>query len=137
MKKRRLPARTDHPAVNHPGQTHVTAVGERSGHDSGDVDARLRLSDKLVLIDRLRRRLARLQTGAQKVLKHSQVVALHLLRDRDVEDLATDELAVGDRLAAPRDRALVDAQAGNWNAELRRRQAEQRLFRRGRGRAYE
>src|SRR2546430_1881559 len=117
MKKRRLAARTDHPAVKHPGQTHVPAVGERSGHDSGDVDARLRLSNKLVLVDRLRRRLAWLQTGAQKVLEHSQVIALHLLRDRDVEELAADELAVGDRLTGARDRAFVDAQAGNWNAE--------------------
>src|SRR6266566_8229945 len=113
MKKRRLPARTDHPAVKHPGQTHVTAVGELSSHDSGDVDTRLRLPDELVLIDRLRRRLARLQTGAQKALKHTQVVALHLLRDRDVEELAADELAVGDRLAAARDRAPVDARARN------------------------
>src|SRR5882757_4345871 len=107
MKKRRLPARTDHPAVEHPGQMHVTAVGERSGHDSGDIDARLRLPDELVLVDRLRRRLAWLQTGPQKVLEHSQVVALHLLRDRYIEELATDELAVGDRFADARDRALV------------------------------
>jgi hypothetical protein len=123
--------------VKHPWQTHVTAVGERSGHDSGDVDARLGLSDELVLIDGFRRWLARLQTGAQKALKDSQVVALHLLRNRDVEDLATDEFAVGDRLAAARDHAAIHGQARNRSAELRRRQAEQRLLRRGRGRANE
>src|ERR1700719_68488 len=111
MKKRRLPARTDHAAVEHSGQTHVAAVGERSGHDSGDVDSWLGLPDELVLIDGLRWGLARLQAGTEEALKHSQVVALHLLRDRDVEELAADEFTVGDRLAAARDHAPFDAQA--------------------------
>src|SRR6185312_6813282 len=101
---------------------HVAAVGQRPGHDLGDVDSRLRPSDELVLVDGLRRRLARLQAGTQEALEHSQVVALHLLRDRDVEELAADELAIGDGLTSAGDDALVDGQLRNGKAETRRRE---------------
>ena len=111
-----LAARPHDPAVEHPGHADVVDVGVRAGHFRRDVDrAAPRDPDQRVLADRLRR------------APTPGVRASCPVYD-DVEQLAADELAVGDRLAAAGDDALRP-EARDRHAEIRRRQPEQRLLR--------
>ncbi len=90
------------------------------GHLLRDVHARRHRPDQLVVLDGLRRRNPVLERGR---------------RQRDVEELPADELAVRGRLAAARDDALRDRQVRNRRTEARRSELQQLRPGRDRGRA--
>jgi hypothetical protein len=80
-------------------------------------------ADELVLRDGLRPR------GARDRLRRSRRIAAHGEdRDRSVEQPVADQLAVGDALAAARHDALADGEGCRRDAELRRRELEERLL---------
>src|SRR5262249_1895823 len=93
-------------AVQHAGHREVLHVGEAAGDLVGNVDARLRLADDLVILRRL---------------------LLHRLFgiERDREVFPADQLAVADLLAAARDHAVGDGEIAR--AELLGGFREQRL----------
>ncbi len=112
-----LPARTHDAAVQHVGHSDVLHVHVLATDLVGDIDARHVAADKLVVGDRLLRRLAR-----------------HL----HVELPVADECAVGDgtgRIAVDRHHALRHPKTLDGRAELLGCKLQQRLPRFGRGSA--
>jgi hypothetical protein len=106
--------------VQHARDPYVAHIGRRAGDDRRDRPHRDRLADHAVCAHRLGRRIP--EDG------HAEEAG-RVARDRDrqVERLAADELAVGDRLAAAGDDAVLDRQRAHRHAELRRGHREHRL----------
>ena len=88
--------------------------------DRRDRPHRDRRADDLVLADRLPRRVRRYREAEQARQAPGD-------RDRQVQLLVLDEVAVADALAAAGDDAVRDREVCDGNSELRRSQAEERL----------
>ena len=103
-----------HAAVQHAGHAEVLHVGEFAGHLVRNVDARDRGADDLEVF---------------------RVLGLRRLGvvDRERKGLAADQLAIADGFAAAADGPGGDRELVRLDAELRRREIEQRTSRHRRG----
>ena len=107
------PRRPDHAAVQHPRHADVLNVEMLARHLARNVDARHRPADDLVLARRLRPRSAKLEPESG---------SLAFDGDRDAEQAAFDELAVGDSprgVAVHADHAVFDGELAGGDIELR------------------
>ena len=105
-------------ALSIPGKPHVGDVGRLAGHDRRDRRHRLGRADHCVLVDRLGRRGAADGDAVQRRAGD---------RDRQLQHLVLDQVAVAHGLAAARDDAVRDGEVAGRHAELRRGEPEQRL----------
>src|SRR5919206_208440 len=86
----------------HAGDADVLDVDAGAGDDAGDVDARDARADHGVLRYRLRRRLPGRDAAAERPARGRRV-HVPARRHLDVEELAAEQLPVGDGLAASGD----------------------------------
>ena len=114
---RTLAARPHHTAVQHPRNPDVLHVGVLARHLVRDVDP----DDRVRILRHRRVRRHRLRRSDARLQRH--------VRARDVEQLAADQLAVGDGLAAARDDALATVRFATGTPSFVEAMLEQRLAR--------